>query len=155
MNLEDWQRFEPNRPQRTVDDVRRTLDDFLSAIGEKAADRVERTDVIRYRDERIGRGQAPKTVNKKITFICVLFNTDINNGKLDFWRYRRHLSLQKGRMMEMRFESCLPLERRPDELPRSLSCLRMEENSIGGRWKHLRGWQGCLLEENYSFSEAL
>jgi len=80
--FEDWQRFDPNRPERTVDDVRRVLDDFQQVTGRKTVESVERQDVIRYRDELIGRGLRPKTVDKKITFLCALFNVGINNGKV-------------------------------------------------------------------------
>ena len=145
--FEDWQRFDPNRPQRTVDDVRRTLDDFLSVIGQKAADRVERTDVIRYRDELIGRGLAPKTVNKKITLICALFNTGINNGTLDKNPAQRiptpksdsrhRLPFDQGDLRQI-FQSPLFVERR--NLGRGVH--------DAGRWIPLLAlYQGCRVEE--------
>lgn len=79
---EDWHRFDPSRPQRTLDDVQATIRDFKRVIGTKPADAIERPDIIRYRDELIARGLKPKTVDKKITFLCALFNVGINNGKL-------------------------------------------------------------------------
>lgn len=80
--FEDWQRFDPGRPQRTVTDVRRVIDDFQQRVGNKSAAGIERQDIVRYRDDLIGRGLRPKTVEKKITFLCALCNVGINNGKL-------------------------------------------------------------------------
>ncbi|MCW9013928.1 MAG: site-specific integrase [Gammaproteobacteria bacterium] len=80
--FEDWQRFDPNRPKRTVDDVRRVIDDFQRLVGNKDVSCIDRQDIIRYRDDLIGRGLRSKTVNKKITFLCALFNVGINSGKL-------------------------------------------------------------------------
>ncbi|WP_198005558.1 DUF6538 domain-containing protein [Thioalkalivibrio thiocyanodenitrificans] len=79
---EDWKRFDPRRPQRTLDDVRRVLEDFQHVVGRKGAAAINRQDIIRYRDHLIGLGLRPKTVEKKITFLCALFNVGINNGKL-------------------------------------------------------------------------
>lgn len=81
--FEDWKRFDPGRPERTLNDVQVTLHDFERVVGAKSADLIERGDVVRYRDELIGRGLRPKTVDKKITFLCAIFNVGINNGKLD------------------------------------------------------------------------
>ena len=81
--FEDWKRFDPGRPERTLKDVHATLRDFESVVGTKTAEAIERSDVIRYRDELIGRGLRPKTVNKKVTFLCAIFNVGINNGKLE------------------------------------------------------------------------
>ena len=80
--FEDWQRFDPSRPARTINDVRRVIKDFQELIGKKSVEEISRQDIIRYRDDLISRGLRPKTIGKKITFICALFNVSINNGKL-------------------------------------------------------------------------
>ncbi|HYW92752.1 MAG TPA: DUF6538 domain-containing protein [Gammaproteobacteria bacterium] len=80
--FEDWRRFDPRRPQRTVTDVRGVVDGFQHLVGRKDARSIDRQDVIRYRDDLIGRGLRSKTVNKKIAFLCALFNVGINNGRL-------------------------------------------------------------------------
>ena len=145
--FDDWRRFDPSRPQRTVDDVRRTLDDLLSIIGQKAADTVERTDVIRYREELIGRGLAPKTVNKKITFICALFNVGINNGKLDRNPAQRIPTPKSDSRHRLPFD-------RNDLQQIFRSPVFTERKDLGrgvrdaGRWIPLLAlYQGCRVEE--------
>jgi len=80
--FEDWRRVDPRRPQRTVTDVRGVVDGFQGLVGKKDARSIDRQDVVRYRDDLIGRGLRSKTVNKKIAFLCALFNVGINNGRL-------------------------------------------------------------------------
>ncbi len=145
--FEDWQRFDPRRPERTVEDVRRVLNDFRRSTGRKTAESVTRQDVIRYRDELIGRGLRPKTVAKKITFLCALFNVGINNGKL-FVNPAQRIPIPRSDsrhrlpfdLDELRRIFCSPLYTQGKRLGRRIG--------DAGVWLPLLAlYQGCRVEE--------
>lgn len=82
--FEDWYRFDPSRPKRTVDDVKLMMREFREIIGDKPLDAVERMEVIRYRDSLTEKGRKPKTLDKKLAFLCAIFNVAVNNGRLTY-----------------------------------------------------------------------
>lgn len=82
--FEDWKRFEANRPEKTIDDVKRTIDEFQRVVGRKSAEDITRQDLMTYRDYLVNDlKRKSKTVEKRITFISALFNVAINYSKLD------------------------------------------------------------------------
>lgn len=145
--FEDWQRFDPNRPARTVDDVRRVLNDFQDVIGRKMVESITRQDIIKYRDDLISRGLRPNTVDKKITFLCALFNVGINSGKLTVNPAQR-IPVPKGDSRHR-----LPFD--IDDLKRIFgSPLYTQGKRLGRRVGEASVWipllalyQGCRVEE--------
>ncbi len=83
MLVEDWIRFQPNRPQKTIDDVKRVIGEFQKIIGRKPAEGITRQDLMTFRDYLVqDRQHKAKTVEKKITFLSTVFNVAIHNGKM-------------------------------------------------------------------------
>jgi hypothetical protein len=80
--FEDWREFKPNRPERTLDDVRGVIEAFQALIGKKPIDKIVRQDVILFRNHLVGRGLRSKTVDKKLSFLRALFYVAIENEKL-------------------------------------------------------------------------
>jgi len=145
--FEDWKRFDPGRPARTLSDVRRVIDDMQQLVGRKPVGAITRQEVIQYRDELIGRGLRPKTVNKKITFLCALFNVGINNGKLTVNPAQRIPIPKSDSRHRLPFDI--------DDLKRLFgSPLYRGEKSLGRRVGEAGVWipllalyQGCRVEE--------
>jgi len=78
-----WKAFEANRPLKTVNDMERTIGEFKEVAGCKPARAVTREDVMKYRNHLVQvLHRKAKTVEKKITFLCALFNVGIHYGLL-------------------------------------------------------------------------
>ncbi|MCW8905976.1 MAG: site-specific integrase [Sedimenticola sp.] len=145
--FEDWKRFNPRRPERTVDDVCLVLESFQQLVGKKGAAAMDRQDIIRYRDHLISQGLRPKTVGKKITFLCTLFNVGINSGKLTVNPAQR-IPIPKSDS-----RSWLPFDL--DDLKRIFSSpLYTDGDQLGRGVREASAWlpllslyQGCRVEE--------
>lgn len=103
--------------------------------------------MIRYRDHLIGTGLRPKTVEKKVTFLCALFNVAINHGKLTANPARR-IPIPKGdtrRRVPFDRDDLTPIFGAPlfnggQELGRKVG--------EAGAWIPLLAlYQGCRVEE--------
>ncbi|MEJ2631703.1 MAG: hypothetical protein P8011_18565 [Acidihalobacter sp.] len=79
--FEDWKRYDPNRPDKTVGDVARLVAEFDAHTQGKPIEQIERAEVIAYRDALTARPLASKTVSKRINLLCALINTVIDSGK--------------------------------------------------------------------------
>lgn len=80
--FEDWRKFDPDRPERTLVDVRKAMEEFQGLIGKKPADKIVRQDIIDFRDFLVGAGLRSKTVDKKLSFLRALFYMGVENEKL-------------------------------------------------------------------------
>lgn len=81
--FEDWLPLESDRPDKTVDDVKRTIAEFEQVVGRKAAEAITRRDIMAYRNYLVHTvGRKSKTVSKKIGFLSALFNVGIHHEKL-------------------------------------------------------------------------
>ncbi|AOV17080.1 hypothetical protein BJI67_08445 [Acidihalobacter aeolianus] len=67
-----------------MDDVALAIREFRALTGYRTLEQAQRIDVIRYRDSLSEKGRQPKTLDKKLSFICALYNVAINNGKLSY-----------------------------------------------------------------------
>ncbi len=145
--FDDWARFDPNRPKRTLEDVELVIKEFKRLIGNKPADTIERTDIGRFRDCLLGQGLKPGTVGKKVTFLSTLFNVGIDNGKLKINPAQRTL-IPKGNQLQRQpfelnelktiFDS--PLYTQGKQLTRKVG--------TAGVWVPLLAlYQGCRVEE--------
>ena len=80
--FDDWRKFDPSRPERTLDDVRKAIEEFQGVVGKKPADKIVRGDVVLFREHLVARGLRSKTVDKKLSFIRALFYVGIEKEKL-------------------------------------------------------------------------
>jgi len=81
--FEDWEALEADRPDKTVNDMRRTIREFEEAVGQKPAEAITRSDVMTYRNYLVQTlKRKAKTVDKKLTFLCALFNSAIDHERL-------------------------------------------------------------------------
>jgi len=81
--FDHWKAFEANRPLKTINDMERTIREFKGVAGCKTAPAITREDVMKYRNHLVQVLQRKaKTVEKKITFLCALFNVGIHHGLL-------------------------------------------------------------------------
>lgn len=145
--FEDWRKFEPNRPERTLDDVRLAIKEFQETIGNKPVDKIVRQDILLFRDNLVGRGLRPKTVDKKLSFLRALFYMGIESEKLTVNPAQR-IRIAKGdkrKWIPFDHDDLLrifgsPLYTRGEELGRKVG--------KASAWLPLLSlYQGCRVEE--------
>ncbi|AOU97938.1 hypothetical protein BI364_08160 [Acidihalobacter yilgarnensis] len=143
--FEDWKRFDPSRPARTVADVRRVVDAFQQLTAHKPLETIERQEVIAYRDQCIAQGLSAMTVSKKIALLCALFNVAIDSGKLRYNPAQR-VSIPRGDRRQRKPFDLDDLKRifGPTLYTRGLG----RKTGAAGIWLPLLAlYQGCRVEE--------
>ena len=76
--------FNPNRPVRSVGDMTLVLKEFKRTVKAKTLEEIERKDITAYRDSCLARGLAGKTVEKKLAYLCALYNVAFDSGKVKY-----------------------------------------------------------------------
>lgn len=146
--FEDWKRYAPNRPDKTVQDMTRVVREFSEHSGGKPLEQTTRADVVAYRNALTGQGRRSKTVSKRIALLCALFNTVIDNGKFE--------KVNPAQRIKEPTDDSLPREPfERDELQRIFSAPaflgeREFKRKMGetGYWMPILGlYQGCRREE--------
>jgi len=78
-----WKTLVPERPKKTIRDVKLAVTDFQKVVGKSALQSLSRTDFIAYRDHLIAQGQyKPKTISKKLNHLHAVLEIAVDEELL-------------------------------------------------------------------------
>ncbi len=80
--FEYWRDGATGRTQKTIDDVKRRIEEFDTLTQGKPADQLVKADLIAYRDARIKKGLALSTVEKDLSFLKTVLHFAFDSDKL-------------------------------------------------------------------------